>query len=293
MQPPHGSVLMMKANAMLRAGFTLVEVMIALVLTAVIGAAVTSVLVTQSRFYDEQEKVSSARAVSRAAQNIMLTEFRAVEVDHGVIAAGPDSIVLRAPYALGVSCGTNLTMVHVDLMPVDSVLFADARFAGYLWRDTTDVRYTAVEGAGVTLNPVAGTSPTCTTARVATSGQTVAVSRPATGPTPPPGAAILLFQRVVYRFDDDPDVPDARALYREVAGSPHGREMMAGPFARSARFRFFEMHATTATDAPPADLSRIRGVEVVLDGLSLRPQDGQVSRTTPMRTAVFFRNRAD
>ncbi len=285
-----------------RRGFTLVEVMIALVLSAVIGAAVTSVFVSQSRFYDTQEKVTAARAVSRAATNMLLTELRAVEAEHGVIAAGPDSLVLRVPYGLGVVCGTNLTQVHVSLLPVDSALFQQAEFAGYLWRDTTSMQYNRVDGITVTIDNSPSGATTCGTGanqiRVLNTagqrGRVVAVSRPLVGPAPDQSSAVLLYQRVVYRFQNSLMVPGTRGLFRQVTGSANGREELAAPFDDSARFRFFELDNTTAQNAPPADLADLRGVELVLTGLSMRPDgSGQLDHATPMTTAVFFRNRTD
>jgi prepilin-type N-terminal cleavage/methylation domain-containing protein len=281
-----------------RGGFTLVELMIALVLSAVVGAAVTGVFVSQSRFYDEQEKITAARAVSRAATNMLLTELRAVEAQNGVILAAADSIVVRVPYALGVACGTNLTQLHVSLLPVDSALFQQARFAGYLWRDTTATNYTLVENALITIDnsPASNTCAAQGVSVINTNGQrgrVVAVSRPLVGSTPPVTSAIMLYQRVTYRFAPSTMVPGTRGLYRQVAGSALGREELAAPFAASARFRFYVLNGANAQDAPPASLANLRGLELVLDGLNERPDPDGGSRTAPLTTAVFFRNRTD
>lgn len=286
-----------------RAGFTLVEVMIALVLTAVIGAAVTSVFVSQSRFYDEQQKITAARAVSRAATNMMLTELRAVETTAGVVAAGPDSLVVRVPYAIGVACGTNLTTLHVSVLPVDSVIYAQSSFAGYAWHDASNNAYTYVEGLGTTISNIAGTSrctspaagnlPITTFTGAGERGHVVGIS-PVVAGSVPHASAILLYQRVTYRFAASAIVPGQRGLWRQVQGSALGAEELAAPFDPAARFRYFVMNATTAQDAPPANLADIRGIELVLTGRSERPDaEGGYSRTTPLTTAIFFRNRLD
>ncbi|MGH7444135.1 MAG: PilW family protein [Longimicrobiales bacterium] len=286
-----------------RAGFTLVEVMIALVLTAIIGAAVTSVFVSQSAFYDEQQKITAARAVSRAATNMLLTELRAVETSNGVIAAGADSLVVRVPYALGIACGTNLTTLHVSVLPVDSVVYAQASFAGYAWHDATSSAYTYVEGAGTTITDVAGASrctapaggdlPITTFTAAGERGHVIGLT-PVMAGAVPHASAVLLYQRVTYRFANSVIVPGQRGLWREAQGSGFGAEELAAPFDPSARFRFYVLNASVAQDAPPADLTQIRGIELVLTGRSERPDsDGAYSRTTPMTTAIFFRNRLD
>src|SRR5690606_29287486 len=87
-----------------RAGFTLAEVLIALTLTAIIGAAVTGVFVSQSRFFDHQEKVGAAREVSRGALNIMMSEMRMLHQDSAIVSATDRRITLRVPYAFGFVC---------------------------------------------------------------------------------------------------------------------------------------------------------------------------------------------
>lgn len=286
-----------------RAGFTLVEVMIALVLTAVIGAAVTSVFVSQSRFYDEQQKITAARAVSRAATNMMLTELRAVETTNGVIAASADSFVVRVPYAMGIACGTNLTTLHVSILPVDSVIYAQATFAGYAWQNLATSAYTYEEALGTTITNIGGTSrctspaggnlPITTFTGAGERGRVVGLS-PVIGGTIPHASAVMLYQRVAYRFAPSAIVPGERGLWRQVQGSALGAEELAAPFDPTARFRYFVLNATTAQDAAPASLADIRGIELVLTGRSERPDaEGQYSRTTPLTTAIFFRNRLD
>ena len=276
-----------------RPGFTLVEVLIALVLTAIVGAAVTSVFMSQNAYYDAQEKISSARAVSRAAINMLLTELRAVETTDGLIAAGPDSLRVKVPFALGVSCGS----LHVSLLPVDSAVLAQAlpRYAGYQWRDPATGTYSSV--AGGTIATVTGSNP-CTTATypIRTTFSDMShrgrVMLLPTG-TVPTATVVLLYQVITYRFDDSALVPGERGLWREVEGIAGTAEELAAPFDETAHFRFYELDNTSAQDAPPTDIDDLRGVELVMTGRSDRPGAGGSERTTPLTTAIFFRNRID
>jgi prepilin-type N-terminal cleavage/methylation domain-containing protein len=274
-----------------RAGFSLVEVLIALVLTAIVGASVTSVFINQSRFYDAQEKISSARAVSRAATNMLLTELRAVPTDNGVIAADPDSITVRAPVALGVSCGTSSGVIHASLLPVDSAVYAQARstsFAGYAWR-TADDPYIYNDTGN---QPGGGSAAVCAATGIKTFTAAGERGRVVTMPNvpvvPPVASAILLYQRVTYAFAPSVIVPGERGLWRRAGNGV--REELAAPFDATARFRFYVVNSNVAQDAPPATLNELRGVELVLPSRSERPNADGVHSLIPLTTAVFFRN---
>ena len=274
-----------------RSGFTLVEVLIAMVLTAVVGAAVTSIFINQSRFYDVQEKVSSARAISRAATNMMLSELRAVPTDEGMIAADADSITVRAPVALGVVCGLSGGLIHVSLLPVDSAVYTQAAstgFAGYAWRtSTTDYDYddTAIQ-------PGVGSTAVCTANTIKTfngAGERGRViTLPFVGTIPPTSAALLLYQRVTYKFAESDIVPGERGLWRRAGNGVE--EELAAPFDETARFRFYTQGSDVAQDAAPAPLNNTRGVELILTSRSERPNDNGEHTLTPMTTAIFFRN---
>lgn len=274
-----------------RGGFTLVEVLIAMVLTAVVGAAVTSIFINQSRFYDIQEKISSARAVSRAATNMMLSELRAVPTDNGVIAANEDSITVRAPVALGVVCGLNGGLIHVSLLPVDSAVYAQAAatgFAGYAWRTNA----TQYDYDDTVIQPGAGSAAVCTAnnIRMFTGGgqRGRVITLPFVGTVPPAASALLLYQRVTYKFAPSQIVSGERGLWRRVANGVN--EELAAPFDETARFRFYPQGSAVAQDAAPNPLNNMRGVELVLTGRSERPNDSGAHTLTPMTTAIFFRN---
>jgi hypothetical protein len=50
--------------------------------------------------------------------------------------------------------------------------------------------------------------------------------------------------------------------------------------------------ALTAQDAPPADLTTIRGIEMNMTGMSERTPSGETQKKkAPFITAVFFKNR--
>ena len=62
-----------------RRGFTLAELLVGMVVLGVIGAALTRLFLSQSRFYDQEAQLRRARLVSRMAINTMLSDVRMVE----------------------------------------------------------------------------------------------------------------------------------------------------------------------------------------------------------------------
>jgi prepilin-type N-terminal cleavage/methylation domain-containing protein len=281
-----------------RAGFTLPEVLIALTLTAVIGAAVTGVMVNQSRLFDQQDKLGNARQVSRSAMNILMAELRMVEVGGGIVAASPDSITVDVPYAMGLICGASnaADRTVVSLLPVDSAMFAEAAagFSGWAHRTglgNTD-GYTYNTGTPRSIAEVTPPVAPCSTQGIVTlAGGRILRLQPYVA-SAPVGAPMFLYQRITYRFGPSSDVPGRRALWRrvEVSGVP---EELVAPFDSTARFRFFAGTAQAATDSPPGTLSTLRGVELVLTGQSERPSRTGTADVAQLRTAVFFKNRPD
>ena len=274
-----------------RAGFTLAEVLIALVLTAVIGAAVTGAFVSQSRFFDQQEKVSFARGVSRGAINILMSELRMVERTGGIPTATVPTnkrLTVRVPYAMGIVCDATLSLTILRL-PADPYMVSSAGFSGYAWRGTTGA-YTYVEGG---VAPVGGVSTLCTAASINTSGfVSTAVLQLTPTASARIGAPVFLYQLITYEFKASTSVPGRTALWRRTHATNVDEELVA-PFDTTAKFRFYVNDAATAQNAVPTPVSSITGIELTLDGLSERPDNDGTYRKVPLKTSVFFRNRTD
>ena len=276
-----------------RAGFSLAELIIALSLTAVIGAAVTTLFVTQSRFFDAQQKLGGARELSRSALNVALAEMRMIDRDNGVVAATPTSVTMRVPFAMGIVCAASGSAVTAVLAPVPDVIFQNRleSYGGYMVRPLHNPadsgRFTRVTGSSVG----SGSASNCTSAGIQPdSVSPVRLVRQLTpGVAAQPGWPIVLYSNVTYSFAPAAGFDDRLALLR-TAGAV--TDTLVAPFAGTARFRFHHGAMDgTAADAPPADLALLDGIELVLDGLSERPGPGGEHTTVALRTSVFFQNR--
>ena len=295
----------MSTRSIARQGFTLVELLISLIITAIVGAALLRMMVGQARFMDQQEASRSARSVARSGVNRLVSDLRAVEASGGLVAAaaGGQDFTLRVPYAFGVVCSHGLPGVGittVSLLPVDSAMYNAPGFSGFAWRNAAGV-YTypvavPVIAAGTAANcqnagpdsihtlPAAGGAP---------AGRIINLTGVTLLPAPPRGSLIYLYRRVRYEFKASAAVPGQLGLWRTtVTGG--ATEELAAPFAATARVNFYVLNTATAQAAVPAPLTNTRGFELVLNGLSERAPSGTtVAKSAPVTTSVFFENRPD
>ena len=271
-----------------RQGFTILEMMIALVILAVIGGSLVRVLLAQTHLFEKASAQRDTRNVTRSAVNVIASDLRMVDAASGLIAASANTIVVRAPFAIGIVCGASGGGTAVSLAPTDSAIWSGAGFSGYAWRDTLGV-YNYVE-AGASIS--AGGAATCAAAGITTlpGGRTMIVS-----PAMPGGALIaapmLLEQRLRYEFKPSVLVPGANGLWRTVVSSGTAEEL-ATPFTSNARFKFLVLNSDSAQSAVPSPLSDTRGIEFMLAARSSYTAGGSAAPdSTLVRTAVFFRNR--
>lgn len=278
-----------------RAGFSLAELIIGLVVLAIVAVLFTRLIVSQARFFDRQAQSNAARNVSRGTLNRVVSDLRMVEAEGGVLAATTTSVTVRVPYAMGVVCQTyaNPSETEVTLLPVDSVMYNAPGFYGYGWRDNTTGAFSYVE-AGSAVGAVQQ-SGACTNNQITTVSNGIRVSlTPALPGGATLGTPVLLFRRIKYEFKPSVLVAGTTGLFRTVIyqnGSTTTEEL-AAPFASTASFAFFTIGSQTATTTPPADLTTLRGFELHFDGMSERTPSGATAKATaPFTTAVFFRNR--
>ena len=284
-----------------RAAFTLVELLVAMTIFAILGMLFTRALLTQGRIADQQNAARASRMVARQGMNILESEIRMVQDSGGIDSASTDGKTIRVlvPYRFGLNCGVAGGKTVVSMLPVDSLSLAQAQYAGFAWRNGVS-RYTTVlpsEPTGADA-PVASASATQCTGSAAGQAQISTVSlngrsgavldvSPAQA-SAPKGQPVFFFQRITYTFSASTLYPGKYGLYRSVEGGT-SEEIMA-PFDSLARFKYWTQSAAASVASPPA-LALIRGIDVVFSAQSSYTPMG---RTSPMKStavaSIFFRN---
>jgi hypothetical protein len=281
--------------------FTLVEILVAFTLLGILGVMFTRVIVYQGRFTDQQHALRSTRVVSRQALNVLESEIRMVQDSAGIDSASADGKTIRVlvPYRFGLNCGVFYGKQFVSMLPVDSLALAQAKYAGFAWRDQSGVYRVVLppepqgaDSARISTDPgeCSGSGALQAQIRPLTingrAGQVYEL-RP-TQANAPRGQAIFLFQRVTYTFKASTAFPGQYGLFRSVQGGS-SEELMA-PFDATARFKYWTRAAPSSVSAPPA-LELIRGIDVVF---AARSSYTPMGKSTPMKSTVvasiFFKN---
>lgn len=301
----------MITRSQIRRGVTLVELLLSLIVTAIVGAALVRMVLSQARFMDQQEAWRGARAVARGGVNRLVSDLRIVEATGGLAAAvaGGKDFTVRVPYAFGILCTVGANTATVSLLPVDSAMYNAPGKTGFAIRadDGTYTYYTASvlstpPAAGVAANctaPVAPNLPITTLPSLngSPAGQVVLVTATAANfaPVPKVGQILFLYRRIRYEFKNSVAIPGRTGLFRTPLDAPGApSEELASPFANTARVNFYVLNNAVAQAAVPGTLSQTRGLELVLDGMSERTPGGSAApKTANVRTSVFFENRPD
>jgi len=282
----------------LRRGFTLAEILIAMVLIGIIGAMFTRVLIVQTRYFDQQNAKRNARSVSRSAMNVMLSDLRMVQDSLGVDSLTDNGrlIRVRVPYRFGLVCASNAAGMTVSMLPVDSAVTGMAQYNGYAFRNATTGLYTYVQSA---VAPALALAQTCTgnllgQARIATltdNGRAGSVVTLAPGSVvAQPTNAVFYWQRITYSFQLSNYFPGRWALFRQVGN--RAQEEIMGPFDGASRFRIYRRgDDTSRTVFSLADTATVKGIDIVLTGVAQRLTGGYTNiQQSKMVSSVFFKN---
>ena len=276
-----------------RRGLSIGELIVGMVILAIIGMALSRVLVSQARYFSHQKSANLARNVSRGPLNRVVSDLRMVEALGGVVEASDSALLVRVPYAIGVVCANNNPFTHISLLPVDSAMYAAPGFSGYAWRGGNGV-YRYVENLSLTV--ATGNVAVCNSALIASltvnNAKIIKIS-PELTDTASFGTPVFLYRLIKYEFKPSVAVPGMRGLWRTVM-SAGSTEELAAPFDAVSKFHFFVLSSQTSQANPPVDLSTLRGVELVMNGMSENVPSGSSAKTlAPFKTAVFFKNRLD
>ncbi|HEV8356216.1 MAG TPA: prepilin-type N-terminal cleavage/methylation domain-containing protein [Gemmatimonadales bacterium] len=274
-----------------RAGVTLIELLVSLVISVIVAAALVRLIMGDMRSAEDREAWRTARLAARSGLTVLTSDLRIVETSGGLeaAAAGGRDLSVGVPYAFGALCATDGSTSTVSLLPTDSAMFAQPGHSGFAWRDDATGGYAYVGGGSHTTG-AAATPCTGAGITVLSGGQVVTV----TGAIPaarPPGTIVFLYRRIRYELKASTAMPGQTALWRTLLTSGRTEEI-AAPFDAGARFRFYVGTGTTAQATVPSPLSGVSGLELAFDGRSDRtPRGSSGPRVVQFSSSVFFQNR--
>jgi len=227
-----------------RAGFTLLEALIALTLGAVIVGLVTSVMVAQGRFYRDTSRRAELQGTVRTITDQLREELQAV-TRSGITVATGTQLTFRLPISLGVLCAGGVKVKGKWAVDASAYLpspgggISSDRVSGYAIRNPSTGAWSYTNTAWGTLSPgTAGAAAACAAIGADTAGgggDFRQLSASVVG-APDAGTVLMLYTTVEFRFQDSTLRPGARALFRSEAGGTL-IEYATG-LANTARFEY-------------------------------------------------------
>lgn len=256
-------------------GFTLIELVVALVISSFLAGVIFQLLRGQERFFGIQSAREEVQQNGRAALELISAELRGANAE-GIVSAEEASIQFRVPRAWGLVCnivGTNndsravvfpgsaLTAFKEGSENVairDSLPAAAPRWRFAAVTDATSTSGAAAVTACAPLIPDAGQVQVRSLALASGAGATIPLQV---------GEPAYLFD--VVRYDAGSSNVDGQWLRRTDAGTP---QPLAGPLAVDGnvpvfRLRYFAADGTLL-GTPVADPSQIAQVEIKVKTMS-------------------------
>jgi len=303
-----------------RAGFTIIELLISMVLMSLVAAAIVQLLLRQERFYNSTTDLIQTRQQIRQAAAMLPADLRGISSVGGDIYVMSDSALeFRSVFGSSVVCANTLgklstvpvtlakgsTMTTWTRLPAvgDSLLVYNDS-SSFASTDDAWTRHQITAVTAVTGNVAAGCP---TTSGLALAGDLIG-SNPSYQLTLSPaasskvlvGSAIRFFRRVHYRIYQDTDKQWYLGFYDCISGRVpvcNTTQAIAGPFqpyaatgTSGAQFVYYD--STGAVTANPLQVARIsfvaRGQAASL--LNLTGAGATVYRDS-LRIEVGLRNR--
>jgi len=245
-----------------RTGFTLVEMLMAMVVTAMIGTALIALLLGQTRFYRKNDDLLHAQQSVRAAIDLMASELR-MGSPTDLIAASADSVSLRFDLLRAIVCDSTAAD-EATLFILDSVSNANLRggVSGSAVSGPFDSTFVYADGWTGTLSSTGGAAKsTCINLGSPTSLPDAAYRR-ITGwsgnfhgvGVPNRGTLVRVYGRLTYRF--------APSGFGAGIGLWRGRQELVSPFEAGAAFGFVMKGGSVQAKVSTGNLRNVLGIRI-------------------------------
>jgi type II secretory pathway pseudopilin PulG len=263
-------------------GFTLVEALISLVISGLIGAALVALLVGQSRFYDRTDDQRNAEQIAQATFDLFSAEVRMAGGDD-LLLAGTDTLSLRFDLLQAVVCdstGADAAALYVFDRTTNAGLTGS--FVGVAVSGPYDEPFEYADGWNPT--PIAtggGPKSTCTAAGAPTSGSAsdyLELSGWAAnfaGGVPERGSFLRAYGSVTYRLAPSTFFAPSWSLWR-------GSQELVGPFEVGGAFGYVLDDGSETASVAAVDFDRVVAVRLTATAV------GEGSNPYGVRRSVDF-----
>lgn len=267
-------------------GFTLVELLLALVIAVLLVSALASLVTGQNRYgRTALEQVQAEQAV-RAAVDLASSELRMAGSGDLIVAAA-DSVSIRFDVSRAVVCEVT-GPDEVTVFVYDSVSDANVRptFVGTAWAQPGESAFEYADGwLGAVMDTGAAPRTTCVDSGTVPVGEDDSYrtvrgwNGTFPGGLPGRGALIRRYGRLTYRFGRS-SFGSGWALWR-------GSQELVSPLAPGARFVYRLVDGAEVSEVSEGDLKNVREIGIVARASSEHPatvSDGRsVAYGTPLR----------
>lgn len=275
-----------------RAGFTLIETIISLVLSSVLIILVSTTFLVQNQYYASQTLRAAAHDNARVATERMATEVASVMED-GFVVAGRRTLTVRSPMLLAAVChraGNNFS-IHSD-GGKPAINTSEVAGVGWLTVATGDWDYrtttwTYVEGTGGT-PPASCASNGADTAWVASQFYRLRRFNLLYGSTPDLGDVIMFYRQTTFAIQNSVLEPGTLGLFRSSYGQPLVE--FATGMDSTAQFQYRTGGSTYADTITSAGLATIDAVRLVADARKRSTTGGQDDVTFGWSVNMILRN---
>ena len=247
-------------------GFTLIETLVAMLLSSVLIILVSTTFLVQNQYYSGQTLHAGAQDNARVATERVASELRTVSTG-GVVVAGQRTLTVRSPIVITSICsrqGGGDGDVHTE---GGEVGLDTGEVAGVALRDSLTGTWTYRSATWSYLNGSAPSADRCYASGADTVGARAEFHR--IGhlddfvPTPVVGDVLMLYRETTYKIQDSQLDPGRLGLFRRRYGGSFVE--FATGMDTTAQFQYRTGGSTYADTVLAASLPAIDAIRIVAD----------------------------
>ena len=270
-----------------KAGFTLLEAIVALALSSVIVALVSSVFLTQNNFYRFVVQRTRVQDNLRVVTDLIASEIRGV-AGGGVTTAESRNLVVHLPIAMAGVCRGEAGGGHVYMPGLSQINGNEV--AGYARQDASgDWTYTSDTWSSLLASSGSADADEClTTSGADTVGATADFGQLVIPGGTTLGEVIMIYRDVEFKIDESELRPQTLAVYRRVTGDSL-REFATG-ITPDTKFQYRLSGAAYQNSITGASRDSIANIRVIASAIATDSIGGVESYSYEWAVGIPLRN---